>query len=150
MSESMRGIQFKKSGIRLLAILLVLICLPLISVSSSIDNGSIMQDANTADKIHDLISACGAGKDAWQLIVHQNPLGDLFLYEADFFKNIQRSLSWENNSHIMTFCDLSYSRFFRVNPNFTSLYGPSRIPASKVKYFLIAIYSPNAPPYILV
>ncbi len=143
----MRGIRFKKSGICLLATLLVLICIPLLSLFSDIDNGSIMQDTHTAGINQDSVSPCGADKDAWRSIVHQNSLVDLFVNETDFSQSMQRLLNWENNSRMAIFYGLPYSFFFRITPSFIS--PSSQILVCIINYFLIAPYSPNAPPYIL-
>lgn len=145
----MQGIQLTKSGIRLLAILLVLICLPLLLFFLNTGNDSIMQDTQTVDTNQDSISVCGVGKDTWRSIVHQNPLVDLFVHDTDFSQNMRRLLSWENKRRMMTFCGLSYSLFLRTTPSYVSLSRYSKIPVCKIKYFLIAPYSPNAPPFIL-
>ncbi len=143
----MCGILFKKSGIRLLAILLVLICMPflLLSFFSHIGDGSIMQDKQTVDINQDSISACDAGKDALRSIAHQNQLVDIFVQETDFSQNTQRLLSYKS---LMTiFYGLSYNLFFRATPSYISL---PKIPICKIKHFLIAPHSPNAPPFILI
>lgn len=136
----MRGILFKKSGTRLLAILLVLICMPflLLSFFPHIGDGLIMQDS---------ISACDASKDALRSIAHQNGLVDIFVQETDFSQNTQRLLSYKNNSLMTIFSGLSYNLFFRATPSYISL---PKIPICKIKYFLIAPHSPNAPPFILI
>ena len=136
----MCGILFRNSGFRLLAILLVLICMPflLLSFFSHIGDGSIMQDS---------ISACDAGKDALQSIVHQNQLVDFFVQETDFSQNTQRLLSYKNNSLMMIFYGLSYNLFFRTTRSYISL---PKIPICKIKHFLIAPHNPNAPPFILI
>ena len=149
MSKSMKGIQFKKSKIRLLAILLVLICLPLLLLSPSIVNDSIIKDTQTVDINQDSISSCSTGKDTSQSIVYQISLVDLFAHETNFSLNMRRLLSWENNSRRMAFWRLSYSLFLCTTPSFISLSRLSQIPVCKIKYFFIASYSPNAPPYIL-
>ncbi len=144
----MQGIQFTKSVIRLLAILLALICLPLFSFSLNTGNDSTMQYTRIADTNLDSFSTCGADKDAWQSIVLQNPLVYPFVHDTNFFPIIQRLLSWENKSRMMTFYGLSYGLFFRTTPGFISLSRSGQISVCKIKYLLIASCSPNAPPYI--
>lgn len=144
----MRGIQFKKNGICFRAILLVLICIPLLSFFSNIGNGLTMQDSQTAGINQDSVSACYAGKDIWRSIAHQNPLvGVIFVQYTDFPQDTQRLLSYKNNSCMTIFCGSSYSSLFRTTPGFISQSG--QIPVCKIKYFLIAPHKPNAPPYIL-
>lgn len=144
----MQDIQFTKNGIRLLAILLAFICLPLLSFCLSTGNDSTTQGSRTADTNLDSVSASSAGKDACQSMVYQNQLVDLLANDTNFFPNMQRLLSWENKSRMTTFYGLSYSRFFRTTPGFMSLSRTGQISVCKIKYFLIAPCSPNAPPYI--
>ena len=137
--ESMGGIQYKKNGICFRAILLVLICISLLSFSSNIISGSILQDS---------ASACGTCKDALQSIARQDLLaGIIYVQYANISEDTQRLLRNKNNSSITTLSKLSYGFLSHTISSFISHSGHA--PICKKRYFLIAPHSPNAPPFIL-
>jgi len=141
----MPDIWFKKSGMRLCAILLVLICIPLFSLS--IGNGLVIQDTHTENTNQDTISTSSVGEDALRSMAHKNLMVEFFLNGIDYSPKMQPLLNGKNNSRIAVFYELPYSIFFRTTPSFISI--SSQISVCIAKYFLITPYSPNAPPCIL-
>lgn len=137
----MRGIQLKKNRIGFRVVLLSLVCMLLLSVFSNIGISLLIQDLQSSSINQDPITPRGIG------MLNQNPLEDIFVRRQYFFQEAQRLLSCKSNGFMTSYYGSVYGLFFHTTARFISL--SDQISMIKTRNFLIAMYSPNAPPYAL-
>lgn len=137
----MQGFQLKKNRIGFRAVLLTLICILLISLFSNIGISLLIQDLQSLNINQDSFTPRGIG------MLNQNPLTDVLVQQPSFFQEAQRLLSCKNNSFMTSFYGSVYGLFFFTTARFISL--SDQISMIKTNNFLIAMYSPNAPPCTL-
>lgn len=150
----MQFMGFKKDGIRFWAMLLVLVCAPILLLFSNTGNDSILQAMQSSDINQCPVYSRGIGETTLSSTPNQTPVVDAFIHHIGFFQTEQQLLSDEqlsnnkNNRYVTTSCKLSCSSFF-LETSRSFIYLSRQIPVCGVKRFLIAPNSPHAPPYIL-